>query len=176
MKFKESQVAGAFIVDIEPLGDDRGFFSRAWCAREFQQHNLSVELVQANISYNRHKGTLRGLHYQSAPHEESKLVRCTRGSIYDVVVDLRQYSPSYLKWVGVELCAENRRMLYVPQGCAHGFITLEDDTEVFYQVSAFYTPEAEDGARYDDPSFDIEWPVPVSVISEKDANWPTYKS
>ncbi|MGH7930054.1 MAG: dTDP-4-dehydrorhamnose 3,5-epimerase family protein, partial [Candidatus Binatia bacterium] len=132
--------------------------------------------VQANLSFNWKNGTLRGLHYQVAPHEESKLVRCTRGALYDVIVDLRPQSPTYLRWLGVELTADNHRMLYVPEGFAHGYQTLVDATEAFYQVSAFYAPGAERGARYDDPAFGIEWPAEVIVISDKDAGWPDYSS
>ena len=175
MIFHETKLKGAFVIELERKEDERGFFARAWCQKEFEAHDLKRNLVQANVSYNRKRGTLRGLHYQVAPHEEAKLVRCFRGAIYDVIVDLRPDSPTYLHWIGVELTAENRCMLYVPEGFAHGFQTLEDDTEVFYQVSQFYTPGAERGVRWDDPTFAIEWPAAEQrVISEKDRNWPLF--
>jgi len=174
MIFKETKLKDAYVIEIEKLEDRRGFFARAWCQREFEAHGLVSRVVQANISYNRKKGTLRGLHYQVAPYAETKLVRCTRGAIYDVIVDLRPDSPTYMQWLGVELTAENYKMLYVPEGFAHGFQTLTDETEVTYQVSQFYTPGAEGGVRYNDPAFGIEWPLTVQVISDKDQNWPDY--
>lgn len=174
MKFTQTKLQDAYIIDIEPISDERGFFARGWCQREFEKHGLTSRISQANISYNKIKGTLRGLHYQAAPNEEAKLVRCTCGSIFDVMVDLRKESPTYGQWVGAELTAENRRMLLIPEGFAHGFQTLQDNTEVFYQVSEFYTPGAERGARYNDPAFGIEWPMSVSSISDKDAAWPDY--
>lgn len=174
MLFEKTALEGGYIIDVKEIADDRGFFARAWCQHEFEEHGLTSKLAQANISFNRYKGTLRGLHYQASPHEEAKLVRCTKGGIFDVMVDLRPASSTYGKWVGVELTAENHRMLLVPEGFAHGFQTLQDDTEVFYQVSEFYTPDAEQGARYDDPTFEIAWPLEVSVISDKDASWPAY--
>lgn len=174
MIFNETTVKGAYRILPEKKEDSRGFFARVWCAREFEEHGLTPKLVQTNVSYNRSKGTLRGLHYQIAPHEESKLVRCTEGAIFDVVVDLRPDSPSYLKWFGTELSAEAHDMLLIPEGCAHGFQTLTDGAEVTYQVSAYYAPEAERGARYDDPEFAIRWPLPVSEISPKDAGWHPY--
>jgi len=175
MKFTETELKGGYIIDLQKIEDDRGFFARGWCKNEFEEHGISSNLAQANISFNKFKGTLRGLHYQASPYEEAKLVRCIKGGIFDVMVDLREGSPTYGKWVGAELTAENHRMLLVPEGFAHGFQTLEDDTEVFYQVSEFYTPNAEQGARYDDPVFAIEWPLEVSVISDKDANWAAFK-
>ncbi len=174
MKFTETKLKGGYIIDIEEIADDRGFFARGWCRNEFEKYGINSNVAQANISFNKFKGTLRGLHYQTPPHEEAKLVRCTRGGIYDVMVDLRPNSSTYCKWVGVELTAENRRMLLVPEGFAHGFQTLQDNTEVFYQVSEFYTPSVEKGAHYNDSAFGITWPIDVSVISEKDENWPTY--
>jgi dTDP-4-dehydrorhamnose 3,5-epimerase len=173
MKFHETELKGAFIIEPEKREDERGFFARSWCQREFEQHGLVPTVVQANISCNRKKGTLRGMHYQAAPHEETKLVRCTRGAIYDVIVDVRPESPTFRKWIGVELTARNYKMLYVPEGFAHGFQTLADDTEVVYQVTQFYTPGAERGIRWNDPAIQIEWPEAVHSISEKDANWPT---
>ena len=176
MKFNETELKGGYIIDIQKIEDDRGFFARGWCKNEFEEHGISSNLAQANISYNKFKGTLRGLHYQASPYEEAKLVRCTKGGIFDVMVDLREGSPTHGKWMGAELTADNHRMLLVPEGFAHGFQTLQDDTEVFYQVSEFYIPNAEKGARYDDPAFGITWPLEVSVISDKDANWPAYSA
>jgi dTDP-4-dehydrorhamnose 3,5-epimerase len=172
MIFTETELPGAYLIDVERREDDRGFFARAWCRQEFEAHGLIARVAQANISYNRRKATLRGLHYQLPPFAEAKLVRCTRGAIYDVIVDLRVDSPTYLRWLGVELTADQHRMLYVPEGFAHGFLTLEDHTEVTYQVSQFYTPAAERGIRYDDPALGIRWPLEVQVISEKDRSWP----
>lgn len=174
MKFEKTGVAGAYRIVPEKREDSRGFFARVWCAREFEEQGLTPRLVQTNISFNRRKGTLRGLHYQVAPHEEAKLVRCTQGAIFDVVVDLRPQSSTYLKWFGAELSAGGHDMLLIPEGCAHGFQTLTDGAEITYQVSAYYAPEAERGARYDDPAFGIEWPLPVSEISPKDAGWEPF--
>ena len=174
MIFTKAELEGAFIIEIEKLEDARGFFARAWCQKEFEAHGLNPRFVQANISYSKMRGTLRGMHYQEAPYAEAKLVRCIRGAIYDVIIDLRQGSPSYGRWMGLQLTANNYRMLYVPEGFAHGFQTLEDDTEVFYQVSQFYSPQYERGVRYDDPSFAIKWPLEVRVISEKDKSWPDF--
>lgn len=174
MKFTETELGDAWIVDLEQLADERGFFARAWCKNEFAQHQITSELAQANISFNHTKGTIRGMHYQIEPYGEAKFVRCIRGAIYDVIIDLRPGSDTYRRWLGVELLADTHRALFVPQGFAHGFQTLTDNTEVFYQVSQFYTPGAEQGLRYDDPSFNIEWPEPVSIISEKDASWPDF--
>jgi dTDP-4-dehydrorhamnose 3,5-epimerase len=172
--FFETIIRGAYIIELEQCEDERGFFARSWCEREFEAHRLSARMVQGNISFNRKKGTLRGMHYQRAPHEEAKLVRCTRGSIYDVIIDVRPESPTYMKWTGVRLKADDYRMVYVPGHCAHGFLTLEGDTEVSYLVSEFYTPEAEQGVRWDDPLFRIAWPDEVSVISDKDRVWPDF--
>ena len=174
MIFTETKLPGAYLIDIEKRGDQRGFFARAWCRKEFEAHGLTPHVVQANISLSKWKGTLRGMHYQVAPYAEAKSVRCIRGAIYDVIIDLRPDSPTYMQWLGVELTAENYRMLYVPEGFAHGFQTLVDNTEVTYLVSQFYTPEAEGGARYDDPAFGIEWPLEVQIISDKDKSWPNY--
>lgn len=176
MIFTPTELDGAYVVDLEPRGDERGFFARAWAVAEFAAHGLSTEVVQANIAFNHRKGTLRGMHFQHAPHAEVKLVRCTRGALYDVIVDLRPSSPTHTRWIGVELTADNRRMLYVPEGFAHGYQTLADDTEAYYQVSAAYAPEAEGGVRWDDPAFAIEWPDPdPPVMSEKDRAWPDYR-
>ena len=174
MKFNKTAINGAFVIDIERREDDRGFFARAWCKREFAEHGLSAELAQVNISFNKERGTLRGMHYQIAPYQETKLVRCARGAIFDVIIDLRPESPTYRQWLGVELSPDAHRMLYVPESCAHGFQVLEDNTEVTYQVSQVYSPQAERGVRWDDPAFGIEWPMEVRVISEKDARWPDY--
>jgi dTDP-4-dehydrorhamnose 3,5-epimerase len=174
MIFKETKLKGAFIIEPEMMSDERGFFARTWCAREFEAHGLTTNLVQCNISFNKQKGTLRGMHYQVVPHEEAKVVRCTMGTIYDVIIDLRPNSPTYKRWVSVDMGAENRRMLYIPGGFAHGFLTMEDDTEVFYQMSEFYTPECARGVRWNDPAFNITWPLGVKVISKKDAEYPNF--
>lgn len=168
MKFNATPIAGAVIVELTPLLDERGFFARSWCQDEFKAHGLETRIAQCNISYNAKSGTLRGLHYQVAPSEEAKLVRCPRGAIHDVIVDLRPRSTSFKRWFGVELTASNRRMLYVPEGVAHGFVTLADDTEVFYQASQRYDPARYRGVRWDDPAFGIVWPVPIVQISERD--------
>ena len=173
--FSETELPGAYVIDLERREDERGFFARAWCAEEFADQGLSTKLVQVNVSFNRRKGTLRGMHFQMAPHAEVKLVRCTRGAIYDVILDLREDSPTYKRWIGVELDAESRRALYVPEGFAHGYQTLVADTETFYQVSEFYAPGAEGGVRWDDPAFGIAWPDPSGAfLSEKDRNWPDF--
>jgi dTDP-4-dehydrorhamnose 3,5-epimerase len=172
MRFTETKVAGVFLIEPEPIADERGFFARTWCREEFADHGLTAELAQANISFNHRKGTLRGLHYQAAPHAEAKLVRVTRGAIWDLALDLRRDSPTYLAWFGAELSDANRHMLYVPEGCAHGFLTLTDDAEVAYQMSAPYAPKAARGVRFDDPAFGIEWPGEVVVINERDRSYP----
>jgi dTDP-4-dehydrorhamnose 3,5-epimerase len=174
--FTPTKLRDAVVVDLELRQDERGFFARAWCRDEFAAQGLDTRVVQANLSSNRHVGTLRGMHFQSAPHAEVKLVRCIRGAIYDVVVDLRPDSPTYCAWVAVELTADNRRALYVPEGFAHGYQTLTDDAEVLYQVSEAYAPQAEGGVRWDDPAFGIEWPYAERrIISEKDRSWPDYE-
>jgi dTDP-4-dehydrorhamnose 3,5-epimerase len=172
MTFTETRLQGAFVVDLEPRNDPRGFFARAFCQREFEAHGLKPVIAQANISFNYRKGTVRGLHFQIPPHAETKFVRCSRGAIVDVIVDLRPESPTYLQHVGVELTAGNRRGLYVPERFAHGYQVLEDDTETTYQVGEFYTPAAESGLRYNDPRLAIAWPLPVTDMSEKDQSWP----
>ncbi len=171
MKFTETKLKGAFIIELEERSDSRGFFARTFCAREFEEHGLKPAVVQCNMSYNHKKGTMRGMHYQVEPAMEAKLVRCTRGAVYDVIVDMRPDSPTYLEHIGVELTADNRVALYVPEMFAHGYLTLVDGAEVFYQVSEFYTPGTERGLRYDDPALGIDWPVPIEVISEKYAAW-----
>jgi dTDP-4-dehydrorhamnose 3,5-epimerase len=170
--FVETTLPGAYLIDIEPRGDDRGFFARLFCQREFEAHGLSTRIAQTNISYNRRKGTIRGMHFQFPPAAEAKLVRCQRGAILDVVVDLRPESATYLQHVGVELTADNHRALYVPERFAHGYQVLEPDTETAYYVSEFYTPSAEGGLRYSDPRLAIAWPLPPADISPKDQEWP----
>ncbi|NTU78082.1 MAG: dTDP-4-dehydrorhamnose 3,5-epimerase [Chloroflexales bacterium] len=174
MLFAELELKDAYIIDLEKREDNRGFFARTWGQDLFEQHGLVTRVVQANMSFNHTKGTLRGMHFQKNPYAETKLVRCVRGTIYDVIIDLRPDSPTYTRWVGVELSADNRRSVYVPEGFAHGFQTLEDNCEVMYQVSQFYTPSAEGGVRYNDPAFDIQWPLPAGVMSEKDQRWPDF--
>lgn len=168
MIFTELELAGAFVVDIEKRQDDRGFFGRAWCAEEFEAHGLESAIRQINTSFSARQGTMRGLHYQVDPYQETKFIRCTQGRIFDVIVDLRPESPTFKQWVGTELSAENYRMVYVPENFAHGFLTLEDNSEVYYPTTEFYTPNAERGLRFNDPTFAIDWPIEVSVFSDKD--------
>ena len=175
LKFKETPLKGAYLVYPELMGDERGFFTRSWCEREFKAHGMESRIAQCNISYNRAKGTLRGMHYQAPPFEEAKLVRCTRGAIHDVIIDLRQDSESFGKHFGVTLTAENRTMLYIPKGFAHGFLTIEDDTEIFYQMSEYYAPDYARGVRWNDPAFAIEWPGDVLILSEKDRSFPDFE-
>jgi dTDP-4-dehydrorhamnose 3,5-epimerase len=172
MLFHETPLAGAFIIDIEERTDHRGFFARSFCMAEFEAHGLKPTVAQSNLSYNHERGTLRGMHFQVPPATEAKLVRCTRGAIYDVIVDLRPNSPTYLKHFGVELTDANRRALYVPEMFAHGYLALTDGAEVTYQVSEVYTPGCERGLRHDDPALGIAWPIAVTVISDKDRAWP----
>lgn len=172
MNFRELSLKGAWLIEPQKLEDERGFFARVFCIEEFRLHGLKANLVQCNISQNQRQGTLRGLHYQAPPHAEVKTVRCTRGAIFDCIVDLRPNSPTYLEWVGVELSDENRCILYVPEGFAHGYQSLTDDSEVFYQTTAAYCKEAERGLRYDDPAIKIRWPLAISAISEKDRGIP----
>ena len=175
MIFNTTKLADAYIVELETLDDDRGFFARAFCRKEFEKHNLNPSVVQCNLSYNKFQGTLRGMHFQRPPYAEAKFVRCIAGAIYDVIIDLRPDSETFTQWVGVELSAENRRMLYVPEGFAHGYQTLTDNSEVFYQVSQYYTPAADAGVRWDDPVFAIKWPAADNrIISEKDRQWPDF--
>ncbi len=174
MIFTETPIPGAFIIESERIEDDRGFFARTWCEREVKAQGLATRWVQYSISFNKRRGTLRGLHYQAPPHEEAKLVRCTTGSIYDVIVDLRRQSAAFKRHVSVTLSSENRKMLYVPEGCAHGFQTLEDETEVFYQISQFYSPQHGRGVRWDDPAFAIPWPPAERIIIERDRNYPDF--
>lgn len=175
MTFHTTKLEGVFEIHLELKSDERGFFARSWCKQEFETHGLDSKLVQCNISFNARKGTLRGVHYQSPPHAETKVVRCTRGAIYDVVVDLRRHSRTYKDWIGVVLNSDNHHMLYVPEGCAHGFLTLQDQTEVFYQMSEFYYPESASGIRWDDPAFRIAWPSEARVISDRDRTYPNFE-
>ncbi len=174
MIFTKTKLGGSYIIEMEKLLDYRGFFARAWCQQEFEAHGLNTRFVQANIGFSKKRGTLRGLHFQVMPHEEIKLVRCTRGAVYDVIVDLLAGSPTYKQWVGVELSADNYRMLYAPEGFAHGYQTLTDDAEIVYQTSQFYRAGSARGVRYNDPAFGIEWPMEVQVISDQDKSWPDY--
>jgi len=172
VRFELTPIPGAWVIDPTPHQDDRGRFMRAWCALEFAEQGIKFAPVQANMGFSLRKGTLRGMHYQIEPALEAKLVRCTRGSMFDVVLDVRRGSPTCKKWFAVELSAENGRMLYLPEGCAHGYQTLEDNTEMHYMASAVYTPSAALGARFDDPAFQIHWPLAVTAISEQDRSWP----
>lgn len=176
MQFTETKLKGAYVIDLEPRSDHRGFFARAFCAQEFEAHGLKPIVAQTNFSYTQKKGTLRGMHYQLPPAAEAKYIRCIRGAIYDVIVDLRPNSPTYLQYIAVELTAENRRALYIPEMFAHGYQMLTDDAEALYNSSEFYTPGCERGFRYDDPAIGIEWALPVSEISEKDLAWAPFES
>jgi len=175
MIFRATEVAEAFEIRPELNSDERGFFARSWCRKEFEAHGLNPRLEQCSISFNTRKGTLRGLHWQAAPFREAKVIRCTQGSIYDVALDVRKHSSTYKRWTAVVLSASKRNMLYVPEGCAHGFLTLEDATEVLYQMSEFYSPQSARGVRWDDPVFGVTWPHPVQVISERDRAYPDYQ-
>lgn len=172
MVFTETKLSGAFIIELERREDDRGFFARAFCQNEFSDHGLKPVIAQANIGFNRRRGCLRGMHFQYPPAAETKVVRCTRGAVLDIIVDLRPESPTYLEHISVELTADNHRAIYIPERFAHGYQALEDETETSYQVGEFYTPGAEGGLRFDDPALGLTWPLPVSEISEKDAAWP----
>lgn len=174
MIFRETPLAGAWVLEPERFEDERGFFARTYCRREFEAHGLEPSIAQCSVSFNHRRGTLRGLHFQAAPHEEIKLVRVTRGAIWDVIVDVRPGSPTFKRHFGIVLSAENRHELYIPKGMAHGFQTLEDETEVFYQISEYYASESARGFRWDDPAFAIPWPEPVTVMSEKDRNLPLF--
>jgi dTDP-4-dehydrorhamnose 3,5-epimerase len=176
MKFIETKLRGAFIITLDRLEDERGFFARAFCRHEFEEHGLNPALLQCNISFNKIKGTLRGMHYQTNPHAEAKLVRCTAGAICDVIIDLRPESPTFKQWFLIQLSEKNHQMLYVPEGFAHGYQTLVQQTEVYYQVSAFYHPASERGIRWNDPAFTIEWPLPITAVSKKDASYPDWET
>lgn len=169
-----TDIADAWLIDIEPQRDERGFFARTWCQRELSARGLSTDVAQESISFSRRQATMRGLHFQRPPDDEVKIVRCLHGAIFDVIVDLRRESPTFMKWQGFELTADSRRSLYVPKGCAHGFLTLADECEVSYLISAFYVSEAAAGYRYNDPAFGIRWPLAVAVISERDSTWPDF--
>ncbi len=174
MIFKETKLKGAFIVEVKKIEDDRGFFGRAWCKQEFEEHGLNGNIVQLNTSLTKEKGTIRGLHYQVDPYQEVKFIRCTRGRIWDVMIDLRPDSPTFMQWVGTELSADNYKMAYVPENFAHGFVSLEDNSEVYYPVTAFYTPGSERGIRWDDPAFNIDWPIGIRIVSDKDNSHPDF--
>jgi len=174
--FTETKLAGAFVIELERRTDERGFFARTFCQQEFEAHGLNSQVVQCNVSFNKRKGTLRGMHYQAAPFAEAKLVRCTSGSIYDVIIDLRPASPTFKQYFAVELSAENCRMLYIPEDFAHGFQTLQDDTEVFYQMAQRYSAEHARGVRWNDPAFGIEWPEGARIIIDRDQNYPDFVS
>jgi len=171
MIFTETSLNNAYVVELEKREDHRGFFARTWDKNEFQKHNLNSNLVQCNISFSKKRGTLRGMHYQQKPFEESKLIRCTKGKIFDVIIDLRKSSSTFKKWFGIELTEENYKMLYVPEGFAHGFQSLEDNSEIIYQVSEFYTPNSELGIHWNDPTFNIDWPIQEKIITDKDNSW-----
>lgn len=172
MRFVETPLAGCYVIEQDRIQDHRGYFVRVWCQRELEEHGLKAEVLQANVGFSRQRGTLRGLHYQRFPHAEVKIVRCTRGAMFDVAVDLRPASPTFKRWYGIELTAENGKMLYVPEGFAQGYLTLVDDTEMTYQTSRFFDREAATGVRYNDPKLRIVWPEDVQVISEQDKKWP----
>ncbi len=174
MLFTESKIPGVWVIELEKRQDDRGYFARAWCANEFADHGLP-QFVQSNMSLCRHKGTIRGLHYQLAPHGEAKYMRCIRGAIFDVSLDVRPDSPTYKQWFAIELTADNRTAVFIPEGLAHAYQALTDDAEVIYSASCAYTPGAERGIRWNDPAFDIEWPIREAIVSEKDAKWPDFK-
>ena len=176
MIFTETRLAGAFVIELERHTDERGFFARTFCQKEFEAHGLNAHVAQCNVSFNKRKGTLRGMHYQAAPYGEAKLVRCTLGSIYDVIIDLRPASATFKRHFAMELSAENRRMLYIPEDFAHGFQTLEDDSEVFYQMAQRYSAEHARGVRWNDPAFGIEWPKGERIIIERDQNYPDFVS
>jgi dTDP-4-dehydrorhamnose 3,5-epimerase len=176
MKFTETGLDGAFVIEIEPRLDERGFFARGWCRREFEAAGIRINFVQANIAFSKNKGTLRGMHFQKAPHAEAKFLRCVRGAVFDVMIDLRPDSPTFKKWFGIELTADNHKMVFIPEGFAHGYLATVDDTEVFYLVSAFYSPDTEGGVRWDDPAFGVKWPMTGNlIISEKDKNLPDFR-
>jgi dTDP-4-dehydrorhamnose 3,5-epimerase len=174
MIFSETRLPGVIVVELERHCDERGFFARTWCRREFESRGLISQIAQCSVSLNRQKGTLRGLHYQENPHPEAKFVRCIRGALYDVALDLRPQSSTYLQWFGIELTEMEGRALYIPEGCAHGFLTLEDQTEVFYQISEFFHPELSRGVRWNDPAFSIAWPAEPTIMSERDRTYPDF--
>jgi dTDP-4-dehydrorhamnose 3,5-epimerase len=174
MIFKETPLKGAFEIEVQKIEDERGFFGRLWCEKEMKMHGLNTNIVQSNVSLSKNKGTLRGMHFQRSPFQETKLVRCTKGAVYDVIIDLRPDSPTFKKWHGVKLSEKNHKMIYVPENFAHGFLTLEDESEVYYLVTQFYNKDKEAGLRWNDPSFNIDWPEIVNDISIKDSNHPNF--
>lgn len=174
MQFTEAPIHGAYIIDVKRIGDDRGYFGRLWCQKEFNDLGLKSHICQSNIGVSTSAGTLRGLHYQKPPHQEVKIVRCSRGAMFDVIVDLRPDSPTYKQWFGTELNEDNATMLYVPEGCATGYLTLVDNTEMYYHATEFYHPESATGVRYNDPAFGIEWPGEINVLSDNDTSWPDF--
>ena len=174
MKFTELALKGAFVIEVDKIQDERGFFGRLWCENELENYGLNTKIVQSNVSLSKKKGTLRGLHFQRGDHAETKFVRCTRGSMYDVIVDLRPDSPTFKKWCGVKLTADNYKMIYVPENFAHGFLTLEDNSEVYYMVTQFYNAESEGGLHYNDPEINIQWPTEINEISDKDDSHPSF--
>ena len=176
MIFKKTKISGVYLLEPERLTDERGFFARVWCQSEFTEHGIDPRVVQCNLSFNPHKGTMRGMHYQRAPHEETKIVRCTMGAIFDVALDLRRDSPTFKQWVGAPLTAENREMLVIPPGCAHGYLTLAANTEVCYQMSAYYMPTHGAGVRWNDTAFGIHWPGDVATIADRDRDYPDFRS
>jgi dTDP-4-dehydrorhamnose 3,5-epimerase len=176
MKFLPTRIAGCYVIELDKRVDDRGYFARTWCEQEFAAQGLSTRIVQVNFGVSTKAGTLRGMHYQRAPHAEVKVIRCPRGAIFDVAVDLRPDSPSFRQWHGVELSHETGRMLYIPEGCAHGYLTLTDDAEMFYFTSHGYAAGSATGVRYNDPAFGIEWPAPIKLVSQADATWPDFKA
>jgi len=175
MEFTETKLKGAFLVRLKKIEDDRGFFARGWCREEFAQHGLNSNMIQLNVGFSHKPGTVRGMHYQDTPHQEAKFVRCTRGAIYDVIIDLRPDSPTRRQWYAVELTADNGTMLYAPEGFAHGYQTLADDSDMYYLTSALYASSSARGVRYNDAAFGIQWPLPVSVVSDPDQKWPDYR-
>ena len=174
MRFLESKIAGAWFIDITPIPDQRGFFAMTYVPAEFERRGMTTALAQCNLAFNHKRGTLRGMHFQKAPHAQAKIIRATRGSLLDVIVDLREDSPTYRQWDSVELSANNHRMFYMPEGVAHGYITLEDNTEAYYHASAPWVPAAESGVRWDDPAIGIQWPFPPVIVSDRDSQWPLW--
>lgn len=175
MFFVETKLKGSFVIELEKLEDERGFFARTWDKKKFEEHGLNSELAQCSTSYTKKKGTIRGMHYQAFPHQEVKLVSCTKGKVFDLTIDVRPKSPTFMKWFGIELSEDNYKAIYVPEGVAHGIETLEDDTVLFYQTSQFHSPESERGVRWDDPAFNITWPIPPIIISKKDRTHPDFQ-
>lgn len=174
MKFTETSLKGAYVIEVDKIGDERGFFTRIWCEDELKNYDLNTNIVQSNMSLSKRRGTIRGLHFQKSPFQETKFVRCTKGSVYDVIIDLRPDSTTYKKWFGVKLTENNHKMIYVPENFAHGFLTLEDNSEVYYLVTQYYNNDSEIGVRWNDPTFNIKWPIEITEVSEKDNNHPNF--